>query len=132
MDKLIINGKLNEKFYCAIENPTYVQMSGTKLLKTVKIPKPGKFLIIWNMNLGIDPSDDLTTVGMSVSKTNAFNDNRGSYVATLCGGRSNVLPISAFGVKYLELIEDETNLYVYGKSNKNVSLYPQIMVIELP
>lgn len=107
-------------------------MNGTKLIKTVKIPKPGKFLIVWNMNLGIDSSDDLTVVGMSVSKTNAFDDNRGSYVTTLCGGRNNVLPTSTFGVKYLELIEDKTNLYVYGKSNKNVSLYPQIMVIELP
>lgn len=105
-------------------------MSGTKLLTTVKIPKPGKFLVIWNMNLFIDSSVDFTIVGMSVSTTNAFDNNRGSYTAILCkGGYNNP---SAFGVRYFDRIEDETNLYVYGKSDKNVILYPQIRVIELP
>lgn len=126
-----VNGKLNKKFYYAEENPTYVSMSGTKLLTTVKIPKPGKFLIVWNMNLSTDSSVDFTMVGMSVSKTNAFDDTRGSYVTALCKSGRNDPPTSAFGVKYFELIEDEANLYVYGKSDKNVRLYPQIRVIEL-
>lgn len=124
-----VNDKLNKEFYYATENPTYVSMSGTKLLTTVKIPKPGKFLIIWNAQAITDYADFLT-FSMSVSTTNAFDDNRGAFITILCkkGYRSS----SAFGAKYFKWTAEATNLYVYGQADSSVSVYPQIMVIELP
>lgn len=125
-----VNGKLNKDFYYATESPQYVSMSGTKLLTTVKIPKPGKFLIIWNAQAITDYSDDFLTFSMSVSKNNAFDNNRGAFVTILCK-KGNPNP-SAFGAKYFKCTEEATNLYVYGKAKSSVSVYPKIMVVELP